>query len=78
MHKIPPQPVEVSRINAEDLPNIHLSRTQGLNESDREYTKLVIAAAKECIDAAMLSTEAFDGLKPDRFLITNIHGTALA
>lgn len=35
------------------------------------------AVAKRCIDAAMHSTVAFDGM-PDRLVVTNIHNTAYA
>ena len=34
-------------------------------------------ASKRCIDAAMQSTIAFDGV-PDCLIVTNIHGTAHA
>lgn len=35
------------------------------------------AVAKRCIDAAMHSTVAFDGM-PNRLVVTNIHDTAYA
>lgn len=45
---------------------------------DEEQNLQIIRGAKICIDAAMSSTIAFDGHLPNRFLVTNIHGTALA
>src|SRR5215469_1216575 len=52
--------------------------------SDRENAEHIIWACIQCIDAAMKSTRAFDGLSPghDRISkrprVTNIHGTAAA
>ncbi|KAF2101472.1 hypothetical protein NA57DRAFT_53437 [Rhizodiscina lignyota] len=50
--------------------------TERLNPDDQDIH--IIRAAKMCINAAISSTIAFDGLLPNRFLVTNIHGTALA
>ncbi|KAF2213644.1 hypothetical protein CERZMDRAFT_120850 [Cercospora zeae-maydis SCOH1-5] len=60
--------------NPRDKADIHLFRAiQQLG--DRE----VWAATRRCIDAAMQSTVAFDGLaKFGRLIVTNIHGTAHA
>lgn len=43
----------------------------------RELTPKLRRACKICIDSAILSTEAFDGIK-DRPVVTNIFGTAHA
>ncbi len=40
--------------------------------------KAVLAAAKSCVDAAVKSTTALDGLLPERIIVTNIFGTAHA
>ncbi|GIZ48832.1 hypothetical protein CKM354_001187800 [Cercospora kikuchii] len=60
--------------NPRDKADIHLFRAiQQLG--DRE----IWIAAKRCIDAAMQSTIAFDGItKHTRLIVTNIHGTAHA
>ncbi|KAM3413937.1 hypothetical protein BST61_g10608 [Cercospora zeina] len=60
--------------NPRDKADVHLFRAiQRLG--DRE----VWAATQRCIDAAMHSTVAFDGLaKHGRLIVTNIHGTAHA
>ena len=51
---------------------IHLFEAiEGMGESE------VWQASKRCIDAAMQSTVALDGV-PDRLIVTNIHGTAHA
>jgi hypothetical protein len=46
------------------------------NTLDRLHPK-VQKACKNCIDSAILSTEAFDGIK-GRLIVTNIFGTAHA
>jgi hypothetical protein len=39
----------------------------------------IVRSAKQCIDAAMQSTEAFDGVRQrERLVVTNIFGTAHA
>lgn len=39
----------------------------------------ILRSAKQCIDAAMQSTEAFDGVRQrERLVVTNIFGTAHA
>ncbi|KAJ5084234.1 hypothetical protein NUU61_008813 [Penicillium alfredii] len=43
----------------------------------RELPQKLRRACKVCIDSAILSTEAFDGI-PDRLVVTNIFGTAHA
>lgn len=58
--------------NPRDKADVHLFRAiENLGES------IVWQAARRCVDAAMHSTIAFDGV-PDRLIITNIHGTAHA
>lgn len=58
--------------NPRDKADIHLFEAiEQLGERE------VWQAAKRCIDAAMHSTVAFDGI-PDRLIVTNIHGTAHA
>ena len=60
------------------------TRLPPLYYSDRENAEHIIWACIQCIDAAMKSTRAFDGLSPghDRISkrprVTNIHGTAAA
>lgn len=81
MYHIKSRPIkmaDISSTNPAELPLIKSDTEDSAGTEDTTYTNMVIAAAKACIDAAMLSTVAFDGLKPNRFLITNIHGTALA
>ena len=59
-------------------------RLPPLYYSDRENAEHIIWACIQCIDAAMKSTKAFDGLSPSydriskRPRVTNIHGTAAA
>ncbi|KAM3420640.1 hypothetical protein BST61_g3896 [Cercospora zeina] len=60
------------RGNPRDKADIHLFKAIE-QIGDRE----TYAAAKRCIDAAMHSTVAFDGV-PGRLIVTNIHGTAHA
>ena len=58
--------------NPRDRADIHLFKAiQQMGDSE------IWQAAKRCIDAAMHSTVAFDGM-PDRLIVTNIHGTAHA
>ncbi|KAK5168631.1 uncharacterized protein LTR77_005940 [Saxophila tyrrhenica] len=58
--------------NPRDPAEIHLFTAIGSMGDE-----VVWAASKRCIDAAMKSTVAFDGI-PDRLIVTNIHGTAHA
>lgn len=59
--------------NPRDVADIHLFRAiQNLGDESKVWQ-----AARRCVDAAMHSTIAFDGV-PDRLIITNIHGTAHA
>lgn len=58
--------------NPRDKADIHIFRAIQ-QFPDQE----IWAAAKRCIDAAMQSTVAFDGI-PGRLIVTNIHGTAHA
>lgn len=80
-----PRYVQIQNVGASDeIPQMRLldlrARDNRRKHEDRdEETVLgIIRGTKGCIDAAMSSTIAFDGLSPDRFLVTNIHGTALA
>lgn len=58
--------------NPRDAADIHLFEAiEGMGEEE------VWKASKRCIDAAMMSTEALDGV-PERLIVTNIHGTAHA
>ncbi|GAB7360772.1 hypothetical protein MBLNU230_g0760t1 [Neophaeotheca triangularis] len=58
--------------NPRDKAEIHLFKAiEGMGKSE------VWQAAKRCIQAAMQSTVAFDGI-PNRLVVTNIHGTAHA
>ncbi|KAI5364159.1 Putative zn(2)-C6 fungal-type DNA-binding domain-containing protein [Septoria linicola] len=58
--------------NPRDKADIHLFKAiQQIGDRD------IWAAAKRCIDAAMHSTVALDGV-PSRLIVTNIHGTAHA
>lgn len=58
--------------NPRDKAEVHLFKAIKLmNEKE------IWAAVKRCIDAAMQSTVALDGV-PDRLIMTNIHGTAHA
>ncbi|CAK4033147.1 hypothetical protein DOTSEDRAFT_72963 [Lecanosticta acicola] len=58
--------------NPRDKADIHLFKAIEQFSEDEIW-----AAARRCVDAAMHSTEAFDGV-PGRLIITNIHGTAHA
>lgn len=58
--------------NPRDKADTHLFQAIAKFTEDEIWT-----AARRCIDAAMHSTEAFDGV-PGRLIITNIHGTAHA
>lgn len=58
--------------NPRDKAEIHLFKAIQLMD-EREIWRSV----QRCIDAAMQSTIAFDGV-PDRLVVTNIHGTAHA
>jgi hypothetical protein len=63
--------VDVHR-NPRDKAEIHLFKAiQLMGEGE------VWAACRRCIEAAMQSTIALDGV-PDRLVVTNIHGTAHA
>lgn len=58
--------------NPRDKAEIHLFKAIAtMSESD------IFTAAKRCVDSAMQSTIAFDGIA-DRLVVTNIHGTAHA
>ncbi|KAH9819796.1 C6 zinc finger protein domain-containing protein, partial [Teratosphaeria destructans] len=58
--------------NARDEAEIHMFEAiEGMGH------QAIWEAAKRCIDAAMYSTVAFDGVDP-RLIVTNIHGTAHA
>ncbi|KAF2763949.1 hypothetical protein EJ03DRAFT_283087 [Teratosphaeria nubilosa] len=58
--------------NPRDKAEIHMFEAiEGMGHS------AIWQAAKRCIDAAMYSTVALDGV-PDRLIMTNIHGTAHA
>ena len=58
--------------NPRDKAEIHLFKAiQGMGETE------IWQASQRCIDAAMQSTVALDGV-PDRLVVTNIHGTAHA
>ena len=49
----------------------------GFRESDQ--VKEILRSAEQCVDAAMRSTEAFDGVRQrERLVVTNIFGTAHA
>ncbi|KAF1985714.1 hypothetical protein K402DRAFT_421654 [Aulographum hederae CBS 113979] len=66
-----------------DLPQVTISRYGAVSdpsaETHNERNKRdIIMAAKICVDMAMRSTVAFDGLSPNRWPITNVHGTAQA
>jgi hypothetical protein len=58
--------------NRRPLADIHLFKAIGGMGHDYIWT-----AARRCVEAAMHSTVAFDGV-PDRLIVTNIHGTAHA
>lgn len=58
--------------NMRDKAEIHLFKA-----IERMGDEVVWKAVGRCIDAAMHSTVAFDGV-PDRLIVTNIHGTAHA
>ena len=61
-----------SQGNPRDKAEIHLFKAiELMGESE------IWEASKRCVDAAMQSTIAFDGV-PDRLVVTNIHGTAHA
>lgn len=71
----------VSRKDTLPLINLRKMEESSANvdhEFQGEERSLFIGCAKGAIDAALNSTVAFDGLLPNRFLITNIHGTMLA
>ena len=61
-----------SQGNPRDKAEIHLFKAIELMGEDQIW-----AASKRCVDAAMHSTIAFDGV-PERLIVTNIHGTAHA
>ncbi|TKA64226.1 hypothetical protein B0A49_09967 [Cryomyces minteri] len=59
------------------------ARNQGdtfgmMRKSTDGFPKKVAQACETCVSAAIASTIAFDGFLPDRFLVTNIFGTANA
>ncbi|KAK5240030.1 hypothetical protein LTR16_011204 [Cryomyces antarcticus] len=49
-----------------------------MRKSTDGFPKKVAQACETCVLAAIASTVAFDGFLPDRFLVTNIFGTANA
>jgi hypothetical protein len=56
--------------NPRDMAEIHLfNAVELMGEGE------VWSACRQCIEAAMPSTVALDGV-PDRSIVTNIHGTA--
>ena len=61
-----------SQGNPRDKAEIHLFKAIELMGEHEIWE-----ASKRCVDAAMQSTIAFDGV-PDRLIVTNIHGTAHA
>jgi hypothetical protein len=61
-----------SQGNPRDRAEIHLFKAIELMGEHEIWE-----ASKRCVDAAMHSTVAFDGV-PDRLIVTNIHGTAHA
>jgi hypothetical protein len=63
--------LDVNR-NPRDKADIHLFKAIELMGEGE-----VREACKRCIEAAMQSTVALDGV-PDRLIVTNIHGTAHA
>jgi hypothetical protein len=67
MSNIGNPPTEVSFANGWTPPTVAL----------RELPQKLRRACKVCIESAILSTEAFDGI-PDRLVVTNIFGTAHA
>lgn len=75
---IEPKDIDLQRLS-EELPQLQLERKDIDYQSDPVYTNRVLEAARLCVEAAMHSTVAFDGLGLEtRFILTNIHGTALA
>jgi len=70
LYKMDPQPSLLD--SAQNTPP---DTAQGA-ETKRELD--IIGACRQCVHAAMKSTEAFDGLLPDRWIVTNIFGTAHA
>jgi hypothetical protein len=63
--------LDVNR-NPRDKADIHLFKAIKLMKEGEIWE-----ACKRCIEAAMQSTVALDGV-PDRLIVTNIHGTAHA
>ena len=52
---------------------------RGRSSGEGDQVKEILRSAKQCIDAAMQSTEAFDGVRQKgRLVVTNIFGTAHA
>ena len=72
-------------MSPEQMEEINLPRTEILAQDvqrDHHIAEIFLWCCKRCIDAAVYSTIAFDGIaNPDtdrRMRVTNIHGTATA
>ena len=73
-----PQLKQLPRVNLK-LPGVNREERRPPTREEAEKAEEIIMAARMCVESAMESTVAFDGVNPgSRWIVTNIHGTAQA
>ncbi|KAK3060305.1 hypothetical protein LTS18_008837, partial [Coniosporium uncinatum] len=73
-----PQLKQLPRVNLK-LPSVDHGERRPPTREEAEKAEEIIMAARICVESAMESTVAFDGVNPGgRWIVTNIHGTAQA
>jgi len=75
---IGPQLKQLPRVKLK-LPGVDRGERRPPTREEAEQAEEIIMAARMCVESAMESTVAFDGINPGgRWIVTNIHGTAQA